>query len=50
MKVCDFGLSCVKEAYDPDAPPKDTVTGTAIYLVRMPSSASRPKICLLILP
>ncbi|ELR21800.1 protein kinase domain containing protein [Acanthamoeba castellanii str. Neff] len=32
VKVCDFGLSCVKETYDPDAPPKDTVTGTAIYL------------------
>lgn len=32
VKVCDFGLSCVREKFDPSAPPKETVSGTALYL------------------
>jgi len=38
VKVCDFGLSCVREKFDPSAPPKETVSGTALYLVPWPRS------------
>ncbi len=33
VKVCDFGLSCVKERFDPKAPPKDKAVGTPVYMV-----------------
>jgi serine/threonine protein kinase len=39
VKVCDFGLSCVREKFDPSAPPKETVSGTALYLVLWPRSS-----------
>jgi serine/threonine protein kinase len=32
VKVCDFGLSCVKERFDPKAPPKDKAVGTPVYM------------------
>lgn len=32
VKVCDFGLSCVKEKFDPKAPPKDKAVGTPVWM------------------
>ncbi|ELR21777.1 protein kinase domain containing protein [Acanthamoeba castellanii str. Neff] len=32
VRVCDFGLSCVKEKFDPKAPPKDKAVGTPVWM------------------
>jgi len=32
VKVCDFGLSCAKEKFDPKGPLKDKAVGTPVYM------------------
>jgi serine/threonine protein kinase len=37
VKVCDFGLSCAKEKFDPKGPLKDKAVGTPVYMVPPPA-------------
>ncbi len=42
VKVCDFGLSCAKEKFDPKGPLKDKAVGTPVYMVPCLTHRTQP--------